>query len=221
MPNCAVQTQLHVGDVKMSLFEPRRAVANWSGVVCRKMDAADEWWNKWIDHSTHAVLEFAAALSSLCRLLFLLGRPRPWLGGRGLDELRNLLLDGLVVQPLECDLLLLSVAWTGVSCVSGVGWVWQGSCWRRRTVSCVEGRLEAAGLADEDGGVGVVLLHGGVAALEEGAAARVSVCAGLEMRMRLEGLRWRMAGRWHDSTGSCTVSRRCARWSGRTGSAAP
>jgi hypothetical protein len=36
-----------------------------------------------------------------------------------------------------------------------------------RTVSCEQGRLEAAGLADEDGRVRVVLLHCGVAALEE------------------------------------------------------
>ena len=37
----------------------------------------------------------------------------------------------------------------------------------RQTVSRVESRLDAAGLADEDRGVRVVLLHGGVAALEE------------------------------------------------------
>ena len=37
----------------------------------------------------------------------------------------------------------------------------------KRTVSCEQSGLEAAGLADEDGRVRVVLLHGGVAALEE------------------------------------------------------
>ena len=79
----------------------------------------------------------------------------------GLHKLGDLLLNRLVVQALQLDLLLLSIVYTLVSAVHC------GACRFRRTVSREEGGLEAAGLADEDWGVWVVLLHCGVAALEE------------------------------------------------------
>lgn len=56
-------------------------------------------------------------------------------------------------------------------CVSGGA---RGRGRERRTVAGVQGGLNAAGLADQDRGVRVVLLHGRVAALEEGPVRLVS-----------------------------------------------
>jgi hypothetical protein len=120
------------------------------------------------------VLEFAAALSSLS--LFKLS-PTPStapLCSRPLHKLGDLLLNRLVVQTLQRDLGLLSVVCgstlAALSSVTATGLAALVALARlegKRTVSCEQSGLKAAGLTNEDGRVRVVLLHRGVAALEK------------------------------------------------------
>lgn len=120
------------------------------------------------------MLEFAAALSSLSTyacysIPSVLCSSHIPLCCLRLNKLGDFLLDRLVIQPLQCDLLLLAEV-CGIALAVFVRW-WK--LWR--TVSRVEGGLDAAGLTDEDGRVRVVLLHGRVAALEEVPATHISL----------------------------------------------
>ena len=91
-----------------------------------------------------------------------------------------------------------------------------------KLVTCKDLWLGAARLAEQDGRVGIVLLHGGVAALEEVPRyPNISLLALPIPNLRLVS-RWRIAVfRAGVCGGGRTVSQRCARWSGRTGTSAP